>query len=396
MPSRQRSERFETFLALTSRIFVWGLLFGILILLRSFFLLIFLTFVFAYIQGTGVKKLQKKVPNRVVCAVLVGLALLLVLLGVGGYLVPKFKEQANLFADSYPRYVQSLDAGLSTLIERFPILEKALIHEDTTPGPISNGGSGAGVSGVVSESQLHVAGYSPTLTLLNQVFGLESDSSGQLNLKPYISILRNVGSSLLAIGSAFLLSLLFSFLIVLDLPALSESVRSLKDTKLQFVYEEVADSIRDFGVVVGRAMEAQLFIGLINTLLTSAGLVLLGLGGQLAFLAVIVFVCSFIPVAGAFISSVPICLIALREPGLGLVFACIILICVIHFIEAYILNPKIYGHHMRMNPVIVLIILTIGGKLFHVWGLVLGVPLCNYIFGHAIQRKSELLPEQRN
>jgi predicted PurR-regulated permease PerM len=31
-------------------------------------------------------------------------------------------------------------------------------------------------------------------------------------------------------------------------------------------------------------------------------------------------------------------------------------------------------------------ILTIGGKLFHVWGFILGVPVFTYIFGHAIRR----------
>jgi predicted PurR-regulated permease PerM len=63
----------------------------------------------------------------------------------------------------------------------------------------------------------------------------------------------------------------------------------------------------------------------------------------------------------------------------------IVMIIVIHLIESYILNPRIYGTYMRINPVIVLIILTIGGKLFHIWGLILGVPVCTYIFGYAIK-----------
>ena len=65
----------------------------------------------------------------------------------------------------------------------------------------------------------------------------------------------------------------------------------------------------------------------------------------------------------------------------------ILMITIIHIIEAYIINPRIYGHHMKMNPVIVLIILTVGGKLFGVWGLVLGVPVSNYLFRHAIRSK---------
>lgn len=68
-------------------------------------------------------------------------------------------------------------------------------------------------------------------------------------------------------------------------------------------------------------------------------------------------------------------------------FLAILLITVIHLIEGYILNPRIYGSYMRINSVIILIILTIGGKLFSFWGLLLGVPVCTYIFGYAIRFK---------
>jgi predicted PurR-regulated permease PerM len=37
----------------------------------------------------------------------------------------------------------------------------------------------------------------------------------------------------------------------------------------------------------------------------------------------------------------------------------------------------------------VLIILTIGGTLFQFWGLILGVPVCTYLFGHAIRLERE-------
>ena len=61
----------------------------------------------------------------------------------------------------------------------------------------------------------------------------------------------------------------------------------------------------------------------------------------------------------------------------------------IHAIETYVLNPQIYGHHMHMNPVLVLIVLTIGGKLVGVWGLLLGIPIVNYVFRHAIRRQHD-------
>jgi predicted PurR-regulated permease PerM len=164
-------------------------------------------------------------------------------------------------------------------------------------------------------------------------------------------------------------------------------VQNLRYTKLGFIYDEVADNIQDFGRVLGTALEAQLFIAIANTILTAIGLWLMGLP-SLVFLSTIVFFCSFIPVAGVFLSSTPICLVALQvQPngGVKLMLVAIGLILLIHFIEAYFLNPKIFGHHFRMNAVLVLIVLTIGGKLFGVWGLVLGLAVVNYFFAHAIR-----------
>jgi predicted PurR-regulated permease PerM len=229
--------------------------------------------------------------------------------------------------------------------------------------------------------------------LLQQFFSLGDHSEGQNKVNQLLDLVRGVGGRIASIASAFLLALLFSFLIVLDLPRLSASVRSLERSRLDFVYREVAGSIRDFATVLGKSLEAQFVIALVNSFLTALGVSILGLGSSMAFLTVIVFLCSFIPVLGVFISSVPICLIALQASGLTTMMLAILMITVIHLIEGYVLNPRIYGSYMRINPVIVLFILTIGAKLFHIWGLILGVPICTYIFGHVIQRPAPPVPE---
>ncbi|HBT96587.1 MAG TPA: hypothetical protein DEB25_02555 [Desulfobulbaceae bacterium] len=198
-----------------------------------------------------------------------------------------------------------------------------------------------------------------------------------------------MGGKVATVASSFLLALLFSFLIVLDLPDLAAEVRGLENTRLRFLYLSVADNIREFSLVLGRALEAQLFIAIINSILTAIGITMLGLAPHVAFLSVIVFLCSFLPVIGVFISSVPICLIALQVSGLKTMLLAILLVTLIHLIEGYVLNPRIYGSYMRINSVIVLIILTIAGKLFNFWGLLLGVPVCTYIFGYAIRFRSD-------
>jgi predicted PurR-regulated permease PerM len=50
----------------------------------------------------------------------------------------------------------------------------------------------------------------------------------------------------------------------------------------------------------------------------------------------------------------------------------------IHAFEAYLLNPLIYGKHLKLNPVLTLIILYVGYHAFGFWGLLLGVPLARY------------------
>lgn len=181
----------------------------------------------------------------------------------------------------------------------------------------------------------------------------------------------------------FAAAILFSFLIVLDIPRLQRGVEALGRTRFAEVYEEVAPSLATFGGLLGRAFEAQTMIALVNTLLTLIGMTILGIEGKV-FLSLIVFVCSFVPVLGVFISTAPIALIALKNGGLVLVLGAVIMVVVVHVVEAYVLNPQIYGKHMRLHPLLVLVILLTAEHLFGLWGLVLGVPVAAYIYEHVI------------
>jgi predicted PurR-regulated permease PerM len=179
-----------------------------------------------------------------------------------------------------------------------------------------------------------------------------------------------------------LLALLFSYLILIDLNKLKAGIGRLRNSRVGDFYEEAAPPIARFGFLLGRAIEAQAAIAVVNTVLTLIGLLLLGIP-LVAMLSVIVFVCSFVPVLGVFISTTPIVLVALNAGGPGLSLAAILLVIVIHAIEAYVLNPLIYGRHMKLNPVLTLIILYVGYHAFGLWGMLLGVPVARY-FTHDV------------
>ncbi len=357
--SSQLPPPWDRIFSLGTRLFVWGAFFGVIYLLRSFFLLVFLTFVFAYIQAHGVRGIEHRIPNRAARVVIVFVILLASLIAIGFFVVPQLEAQARTIAVDYKKYFHDIDSSL------IPWLQTNL--------------------------RIQLPADFRTEAVVADLLGLGSEGDGKAAMQHTIEALKSIGGTLLGIGSAFLLSLLFSFLIVLDLPKLSRAVRGLAHTKVGFIYHEVADNVVGFSTVLGRALEAQLFIALLNTALTSIGLWAMGLP-NIVFLATIVFFCSFIPVAGVFLSSTPICIVAVQIGGLQLMLIAIGLILLIHFVEAYILNPRIFGHHLHMNPVLVLIVLTIGGKLFGVWGLVLGLPIVNYIFGYAIRRNPKETP----
>lgn len=365
----------------SARLLVWGLLFSILYMFRSFFPLIFLTFVFSYIQTNGVNRFAPYIKNRTLRVILVGIVFLSAIVTLSLFLAPRVATQTKGFVSQFTNYVYVIDVELLKLTAKYPsvaeLVPKAKIFQasDNTNN---------------HDPKKWRLEYSPSMSLISQFFGLGEEVSGQKFLKLLLDNLANVGTTvaslMVSIIATFLLALLFSFLIVLDLPKLTASIAELEHTKLQFFYVEVADSIRDFCRVLGEAFEAQFIIAIVNTVLTAIGVIyLLNLGEHVAFLSVIVFLTSFIPVAGVFISSIPLCLIALQLSGFNLMLMAILMITAIHMIEAYVLNPEIYGHRLRINPVIVLIILTIGGTLFSFWGLILGVPLFTYLFGYAIR-----------
>lgn len=407
--------------SLGTRVLVWGLLFGILYILRPFFLLIFLTFVFAYIQAHGVDGLQHRIKNRATRVVLVALVFLGFIGAVGYFLAPQLAEQVQEFARDYPKHVQSLNETVHGLADKLPKKQaeqlKSLDFEDVIadligfgaseaegaePRPTSAGdqhrtpGHGAPTGSGGDKAQGPPPGPPTTngddkVAPAPPLLSAGDRAANRAAVRKTIEKVQSIASNLLGFGSSFLLSLLFSFLIVLDLPKLTRSVQNLRHTKMGFIYEEAAENIEDFGRVLGTALEAQLFIAIANTMLTAVGLWLMGLP-SLVFLSTIVFFCSFIPVAGVFLSSTPICLVALQvQPngGVKLMLIAIGLILLIHFIETYFLNPRIFGHHFRMNAVLVLIVLTVGGKLFGVWGLVLGLPVVNYFFQHAIRYRGD-------
>lgn len=372
------------------RVVIWAILFGLLWLLRDFFGLVFLSFVLAIIAMPlaefGERRLR--LPHWLALA-LVYLLFLVLLASFVRFVVPSVAAEANRMIGNLPETKHRLIEVKNRLVDQYPTLRQ----------PLGGYLASALEDDLVVEVEQQLADERVRLSLTEREIAaaMESGAAPDDALAEYFSrrdqlylnalvteqfqrvrdYAPNVINMLYRGTATTLLALLFSFLILIDIKRIKRGIGQLRNSRAGDFYEEAAQPIVRFGVLVGRTIEAQASIALINTVLTLFGLLLLGIP-LVAMLSVIVFACSFIPVLGVFISTTPIVLVALNAGGPMLSLAAIGMIIVIHAIEAYLLNPMIYGRHMKLNPVLTLIILYVAYHAFGLWGMLLGVPVTRY------------------
>jgi len=169
------------------------------------------------------------------------------------------------------------------------------------------------------------------------------------------------------------ISLVFSFLILWDFSGVQRDVQRLNQTRLRPFMEELGPPLAAFGRLFGKALQAQCAIAGVNTALTALSMAVLQIP-SIGFLSLVVFIGSFIPVAGVFISTFPIGFIALAEHGLFSLLGVIVSVMAIHAVEAYLLNPAIYSATLKLPPLVVLCALVLAEHYFGVIGLLFAVP----------------------
>ena len=384
----------DQFYQLNRRALIWLVLFGLLWLMRDFFSLIFLTFVLAFVAlrlaGFGPKYLR--LPYRV-SLVAVYLIFLTGLTGFVSYVTPNVIREATSLIGRLGD-IQATLVGVKTgFVQRYPAMQRPLVgflrsvldeesrqrvdeklSRETRSLGLEPGLVGKDLNG--AELDPATAGSLARYNTLEEDLLLDSILAQQkVHIREYAPHAINL---LYEAAVTTLLALLFSFLILIDRDRLVSQIRGLRASRLQDFYEEAAQPVVRFAYVVGRSIQAQALIALVNTALTATGLAFLGVP-SLTVLSLIVFVCGFIPVLGTFISTTPIVLVALNAGGLEKAAAVVVLVSVVHLIEAYLLNPQIFGRHLNLNPVLVLIILFVGYHAFGIWGMVLGVPVTLYV-----------------
>ncbi|MEZ5584576.1 MAG: AI-2E family transporter [Candidatus Competibacteraceae bacterium] len=357
----------DSFYTVNRRALIWLILLGLLWLLRDFFALVFMTFVIAFTALSAVRLMQRHTGLPYTLSLVgVYLALLLGLATFVSLVVPNVIRETNRFAGNIEEVQQTLLDLKAHFFDQYPGWRRPFVGylrsavDDTTlnliDGQLEVEARKLGLNvfevrrhmdkpepDPVHESALQQYQTVEEQLLLESLFAEMRGRFGAY-IPRFINLLYRTTVTLL-------LALLLSFLILVDWRRLRRLVQNLRASRLQDFYEEAAQPVVRFAHIVGRAIQVQAIIALINTALTAIGLLLLNIP-SLMTLSLVVFACSFIPVAGVFPSSTPIVLVALNNGGIMLSLAVIALITFIHLIEGYVLNPWIYGQHLSLNPVL--------------------------------------------
>ena len=106
--------------------------------------------------------------------------------------------------------------------------------------------------------------------------------------------------------------------------------------------------------------------------------------------SVFVGVANIIPVFGPFIGAIPsLFILLLVDPLQALVFA--VLVVVIQQLDSNLISPKVLGQSVGISPLWVLFAIVVGGGLFGVPGMIVGVPVFATLYGVAQEAVAALL-----
>ncbi|WP_230535909.1 AI-2E family transporter [Streptomyces albidoflavus] len=178
-------------------------------------------------------------------------------------------------------------------------------------------------------------------------------------------------------GAMGVLAVLLVFFFIRDGDRVVGSLRTMAPGKAGEITEAIGR--RAYRAVEG-FMRGTTMIALIDGVLTTIGLLILGVPGA-AGLGALVFIGAYIPYLGAFVSGVLAVLVALADRGVVIAAWTLLVIFLVQMLEGNVLQPVIQSRTVQMHPAVVLVAITAGATVGGVIGVLLAVPATAAAFG---------------
>lgn len=155
--------------------------------------------------------------------------------------------------------------------------------------------------------------------------------------------------------------------------------------------DSVDQAFRRGWASLGSYTRMQLGVAAINATGIGIGAAALGVP-FLVPIVVVVFLSSFVPIIGTLLSGLVPALLALVDKGPWVAVAMVVIVVVVHQIEAHVLQPFLMGHAVALHPLAVIVVVTSGTYLFGIAGALFAVPvtaMLNSVVRYLAERHGE-------
>jgi putative heme transporter len=154
----------------------------------------------------------------------------------------------------------------------------------------------------------------------------------------------------------------------------------------------VRDRINEAGIrgwmTIGGYTRTQILVAFVDAVGIAAGAAILQVPLALP-IGILVFLFSFIPIVGAFISGAVAVVVALVDQGLVTALIMLAIVLAVQQIEGNVLQPWLQGNAVSLHPVAILLAVTAGTGIAGILGALFAVPVVAtintvvlYLYGH--------------
>jgi predicted PurR-regulated permease PerM len=190
------------------------------------------------------------------------------------------------------------------------------------------------------------------------------------------SIVRNTAYSLSESVFFLLMIPVFSALILFHRQMLSNALYELfPPERKKTIHEILVETIHAYYNFIKGMLLVYLIVGLLN----SIGLLIIGVPQPFLF-GFIASILTFIPYVGIMISSLlPIAVSWITYNSIWYPLAVVAVFSVVQALEAYIIFPFAVGSRLKINTLIIIIVVIVGGILWGAAGMILFIPFISII-----------------
>lgn len=293
-----------------------------------------IAFIVYYVMNPLVNILEKIHIKRLWGIIIIILGILGAIAGLAFLVIPSIEKQINDFAVEIPNYAQQFGDKIQFLVQN-SFLES--YYDEAYEWVTSN------LSNLPDIISNYVGGFFQ-------------------GVKRFASTLTNVIVALATFP--FVL-----FFLLKDSAKFKNYCLYLVPPKFRNDAERV---LRNMDVQVGSYIRGQLIVAVCIGVLLYIGYLIIGLKYAIT-LALIAAVTNVVPYIGPIVAISPAVIIAIIDSPFMLLKLAIVW-AVVQFSEGHFISPNVMGHTMKIHPLTIMFALLIGGNLFGIVGIILGIP----------------------